>query len=127
MPRYAIINATLVENVVVANSTPTVPGRTVVGPLGAQQAVGPGDAYDGTNFAARVPTVQETTRGAAPAKLTAGYPVLRQWAIDGRNLSASMVAGTRAMTAAEQAEVVRRLGLFFDYFADVLAYVQLDS
>lgn len=127
MPRFAILNAALVENVVVANSTPTVPGRTVVGPLGAQQAVGPGDSYDGTNFTARVPTTQETARGAAPAKLTAGYPVLRQWAIDGRNLSTNMIGATRSMTAAEEAEVIRRLGLFFDYFADVLAYVQLDS
>lgn len=127
MARFAIINAALVENVIVATSTPVVPGRAVVGPLTAQQAVGPGDSWDGTNFTARVPTAQEVTRGAVPGLLINAYPVLRQWAIDAQTTYDAATTAARALTPAEEREVVRRLGILMNRLADLLVHTQLDS
>lgn len=127
MARYAIVNAALVENVVVANSSPVVLGRTVVGPLGAQQAVGPGDSYDGTNFTARAPTAQETTRAAAPGLLVNAYPTLRQWAVDAQTTYDAATAGARALTPVEEREFLRRMGILMNRLADLLAHIQLDT
>lgn len=127
MPRYAIVNATLVENVVVANATPVVAGRTVIGPLGSNQPVGPGDSYDGTNFTRRVPSAQEQTRAAAPGFLTNAYPTLRQWATDAQTTYDAAVAANRALTPAEQREFIRRVGILMNRLADMLAMQELDG
>lgn len=126
MSRYALVAGGIVQNVIVANSTPTVPGDTVVA-LTANQAVGPGDSYDGTTFTPRVPSATEVTRGAAPGLLIAAYPVLKQWSADAQALYDAATVGNRNLTAAETREVVRRLGIFMGGFANILALLNLDG
>jgi hypothetical protein len=119
MPRYAIIQGALVENVIVADTAPTIPGRTVV-LLAAGQAVGPGDSYNGSVFTPYVPTAVELLRRDAPGKVKAQYLTLRQWATDAQATYDAATTGNRALTAAEQREFIRRMGKFLDGVADLL-------
>jgi hypothetical protein len=46
------------------------------------------------------------------------YATLKQWAVEAEVLHQALA--TRTMTAAEQREVIRRLGIFFGKFADLI-------
>lgn len=77
MARFAVVQGTLVENVILADATPTIPGRVVV-LLSATQSVSPGDSYDGTQFAPRVLPPDEQRMRDAIRRLTSGRAQLRQ-------------------------------------------------
>lgn len=126
MPRYALIKAGTVENVIVADSPPTIPGSTVVA-LTAAQVVSPGDGYNGSVFTAAVPSPREQLRRVAPDNIRQSYTTLRQWSADAAATYAAATSGNRALTPAEQREVIRRLGIFFDRFADYLLTQDLDA
>lgn len=74
MPRYAVINGSLAENVIVADTAPTYPGRTVV----QSNTAGPGDTYSGGVFTPRVPSVTEQRAAAATARLISSRARLQQ-------------------------------------------------
>lgn len=73
----------------------------------------------------------EIFRRDAPARMRTFYPVARQWAADAAATYAAATAANagagRALTAAEQREMIRRLGLFFDGVADLLLQMSLDQ
>ena len=77
MARYAVINGGVVENVVIAQSEPTIAGRTVV-LLNTNQPVGPGDSYNGSVFTPYVPSVAETRAAAAATRLVNSRARLQQ-------------------------------------------------
>lgn len=126
MPKYAIILSGIVENVEVWAVAPTKPGRTVV-LLSAGQVVSQGDSYDGSAFTPRVPSARETTQAQSPENLRQAYTTLRQWSQDAQATYNAAVAGNRALTAAEQREFIRRVGVFFDRMADLLIRLDFDQ
>lgn len=63
---------------------------------------------------------------AAP-RLKAQYLTLRQWATDAQATFDAATAGSRALTAAEQREFIRRMGRLLDGMADLLLQQSLDS
>lgn len=119
MPRYAVIAGSTVENVIVASTTPTIPGRTVVALT--TEAVSPGDTYNGSAFVSRVPSSGELVRIAAPTNIQRDYATARQWVADAASTYAAAVAGNRALTAAEQREFMRRFGIVLDRLLDLIA------
>lgn len=125
MSRFAIVLGSLVENVIVADNPPVVAGRSVVALT--TQAVGPGDSYDGSTFTPRVPSAVELVRGAAPGRLQNAYATLRQWSIDAQATYDAATAANRALTAGEQREFIRRVGVLLDRMADMLATINLDG
>lgn len=127
MPRFAIIHSTLVENVILAESGPTIPGRTVVGPLSATVLVSPGDSWNGSSFTPAALPQREQDKRAATDNLSQAYATLKQWSADAQATYDTAVAGNRALTAAEQREFLRRVGVFFNRFADLLRAQGLES
>ena len=126
MARYAVILSGTVENVVEAATAPTYAGRTVVA-LTATQPVSPGDSYNGSVFTQRVPSARETAFSLAPDILRTAYPTLVQWAADAQATYDAAVAGNRALTAAEQREFIRRVGVLLGRMATLLLKLDLDS
>lgn len=124
MARFAIVNGTLVENVVRADTALTVPGRTVV-PL-TNEVVSPGDTYSGGVFTPRVPSAGEIVRQAAPANIRRDYVTARQWVADAAATHAAAVAGNRGLTNAEQREFIRRFGLVLDRLLDLYTVIYPD-
>lgn len=120
--KYAIILSNLVENVILADSRPVIEGRTVV-QLAANQAVGPGDSYDGSVFTPYVPSVAEILRRDAPARLRQSYTALRQWSIDAAAINTA--GGTP--TAAQVRALFDRFGKLCDGMADLLLNQALDQ
>ncbi len=64
---------------------------------------------------------QQTT-----AALTAAYPVLKQWALDAQDAYDTWPTKTVAQKDAVQRETIRRLGIFFNRFADLIASLNAD-
>ena len=106
MPRFAIINGATVENVILADSAPTIPGRTVVAVAG--QVVSPGDTYGGGVFTPYTPSAAELERRDAPAQLRQVLPQLRQWGGDALS-AAELTALTAAQRIARQATQEQRV------------------
>jgi hypothetical protein len=77
MPRFAIVNGTLVENVALYVESPVIAGRVAV-LLSTNQAVNPGDSYDGAVFTPRVPSVIEQRAAAATQRLISSRARLQQ-------------------------------------------------
>lgn len=125
MSRYAIINGALVENVIIADAAPDVPGRIVIDVSAI--AVGPGDTYDGKVFTPRVPSAREVTKATAPGNLRRDYAGLKQWAQDAATTDAGWAALSAAQKDTIQRTVIRRLGIFFDRSADLLVTLDLDG
>ena len=81
----------------------------------------------------RISRVQRTVSDAeilrrdAPARLRNQYVTLRQWATDAQTTYDAATAGSRALTAAEQREFIRRMGRLLDGMADLLLQLSLDS
>ena len=76
MARYALILNGLVENIIIADDTPQVPGRTVVN-LTTNQLVSLGDSYSGGIFTPRIVTDAEIRARNAVGRLIAGRTQLR--------------------------------------------------
>lgn len=74
MPRYAIINSGVVENVAIYTTQPAIPGRTVV----QSDTAGPGDTFSGGIFTPRVPSVTEQRASLAAARLISSRARLQQ-------------------------------------------------
>lgn len=125
MARYAIINVNLVENVILADAEPTVPGRTVV-LLAVNQIVGPGDSYSGGVFTRYVPTVQEIFRREAPDRIRQAVATLNTWAADERATAANWASLSDPQKDAANRQLHDRIGRFFDRFGDLLITLTLD-
>lgn len=63
---------------------------------------------------------------AERTRVRTAYSTLKQWAVDAEATYDAATTATRGLTAGEQREVVRRLGIFFDRFADLLVVHGLD-
>jgi hypothetical protein len=74
MARYAVILGGTVENVIEAASLPVIAGRTVV----QSTTAGPGDTYNGSTFAPRVPTPSEVRASLAGGRLLSSRARLQQ-------------------------------------------------
>lgn len=74
MGRYAVINGTIVENVIEALIAPIIAGRTVV----QSNTASPGDAYNGSVFTPRVLSVTEQRAALAQTRLINGRARLQQ-------------------------------------------------
>lgn len=106
MSRYAIIANSIVENIIVADDAPTMPGRTVVA-LGVGQAVSPGDTYSAGVFAPRVLDANELERRDAPGRLRQALALLAAWQDDALT-AAELGALTAAQRIARQAQTETR-------------------
>jgi hypothetical protein len=122
VPKYAVVLNSLVENVILADTAPTIAGRTVV-LLSANQAVGTGDGYNGSVFTPRTPTPREVAASNASGNLRALNAVLRQWSTEAQSVSGA--AG--APTPANLRQLYARFGLLCDGMADVLLVVNADQ
>lgn len=126
MPKYAVINAGVVLNVIVADSLPTIPGRTVVDVTAL--TVGPGDTYNGgVSFTPRTPSAREIALAQAPDAIRQAYPTLRTWANQAHAASAAYAGQNAAQQAATVATTLDRLGTFMDRFADLALKLDLDG
>lgn len=123
MPRYAIINSGIVENVAIYASQPTIAGRTVV----QSDTAGPGDAYNGSTFTPRTPSARELLQAAAPDNIRQSYATLRTWATQAHNASSTYAGQGAAAQAATVATTLDRLGTFMDRVADLLVKLDLDQ
>lgn len=126
MPKYAVIQNTTVLNVIQADSTPTIPGRTVVDVT--ILTVGPGDTYNGgVSFTPRTPSTREIALAQVPDAIRTAYPTLRIWAAQAHTASAAYAGQNTAQQVATIATTLDRLGTFMDRFADLLLNIGLDS
>lgn len=107
MPRYAIINTPIVENVIVATTAPSIADRAVV-LLAPGQAVSPGDSYDGATFTAHVPDAGEIERRDAPGQLRQAVTTLAVWQDDALS-AAELGALTAAQRIQRQAQSEQRI------------------
>jgi hypothetical protein len=127
MPRFAVINNSIVENIILSESKPVINDRIIIGPLRATDLASPGDTWNGSVFIRRITSTIEDTHIAAPDKLVMAYPALRQWAIDAQNTYDVATSANRALSPAEQREFLRRVGILMNRLADLLAVQNLDS
>lgn len=125
MPKYAVINSNLVENVILATSTPTIPGRVIVDVTALN--VSPGDTYNGSVFTPRTPSARELLQAAAPDNLRQSYATLRTWATQAHTASGTYAGQGAAAQAATVATTLDRLGTFMDRVADLLLKLDLDQ
>lgn len=109
MSRYAIILNGTVENIIVADDAPTMPGRTVVA-LGVGQAVSPGDTYSAGVFSPRVLDANELERRDAPDVLRKALVTLAAWQDDALS-AVELGALTAAQRIARQAQSEQRIAL----------------
>lgn len=107
MPRYAIINTPIVENVIVAAAAPEIADRTVV-LLAPGQAVSPGDSYDGATFTTRMPDAGEIERRDALGQLRLALTTLAAWQDDALS-AAELGALTAPQRIARQAQSEQRI------------------
>lgn len=105
MARYAIVADGLVENVIVAKDAP--PNGVLLAP---DQAVSPGDRYDGTTFTVRVPDAAEIERRDAPGQLRQALALLATWQDDALS-AAELGALTTAQRIARQAASEQRVAV----------------
>jgi len=103
MSRYAIINQSTVENVIIADRAPQVAGRTVV----QSDTAGPGDTYSAGVFAPRVLDANELERREAPDVLRKALSMLAAWQDDTLS-AAELGALTAAQRIARQAQTETR-------------------
>lgn len=120
--RFAIIQAGLVENIIVAPSVPVIPGRTVIA-LAPGQAVSPGDSYDGAAFTAYQPTAAEIERRDAPFKVRQAAATLTAWADEAQAVADQ---GTN-VTQAQLKALYGRQAIFWRRFRDLLLAMGMDS
>lgn len=120
MTRYAIALNTLVENIILADTTPAIPGRTVV-LLSDNQAVSPGDSYDGSIFTPRVLSAAEIRATQAIQRLTQGRAQLRQI----RNQAQAASDATGGLTLAQLTTQFRQLAGAVAILAQTLMDVEL--
>ena len=106
MARYAIIQGSTVENVIVADTAPTIPNRTVV----QSNTAGPGDTYAGGVFTRRVPSAGELEAGDADSRLPQALPLLRAWANDAQD-AAAITGMTAPQRVARQAVIEARVAI----------------
>lgn len=125
MPKYAVVNAGVVLNVIQSDTQPTIPGRTIVDITAL--TVGPGDTYNGSVFTPRVPSAREIALTQAPDSIRAAYPILKTWANQAHNASTAYAGQSAAQQVATVATTLDRLGTFMDRFADLLLKLDLDS
>lgn len=64
---------------------------------------------------------------AAIVNLRQAYTTLRQWSLDAQDAFNSWPNKTAAQKDATQREVIRRLGVFFDRFADLMVSQNQDA
>ena len=112
--RYAVIDTNVVENVVLAASAPTVPGRTIV-QLAAGQTVSPGDGYDGAAFTPYIPTAAELAKRNAPANIGRLYQSARSRANTLNTLATGLAA---PLTVAQTKTLLQWVADLYDYAAD---------
>ena len=105
MARYAIIQNGIVENVIVARDAP--PNGVL---LASDQAVSPGDGYDGVVFTPRVPDAAEVERRDAPRQLRQALTLLAAWQDDALT-AAELGALTTAQRIARQAASEQRVAV----------------
>ena len=65
-------------------------------------------------------TGEDEQRHLSPARLQAAYATLRQWSADAAQADADWPTLTQAQKDARLQITIRRLGVFFDRFADLL-------
>lgn len=84
---------------------------------------------DGVATTARIATGTHTDaeHDAAIASLRQAYATLRQWSVDAATTNTNWPTMTAVQKDATQREVIRRLGIFFDRFADFLVANNADS
>lgn len=80
---------------------------------------GPDGLID-TEVIHNVLTGEAEQRHLSPDRLQAAYTTLRQWSADAAQVNADWATMTQAQKDAALKETIRRLGLFFDRFADLL-------
>jgi hypothetical protein len=117
MPRYAIINAGIVENVIVANAEPAIPGRVVVA-LTPELMAGPRDAYSNGVFTPHAPTAAELERRAAPANRITLWQIARSRAGQLRTTAQNIGLG---LTVPQQQTLLRLVADLYDFAADEVA------
>lgn len=113
MPRYAVINGTLVENVIVATTAPTIAGRLVV----QSDTAGPGDTFSNGVFTPRVVTALETRAAASQARLISSRARLQQI----RDVGAAQSSGGAFASLAAASTAIRTLaGALSDVAQNIL-------
>lgn len=120
--RFAVISNSVVENVIVADAAPALPGHTIVA-LAPGQAVSPGDSYDGLIFTPYQPTAREIEVRDAPARIRQAAAVLTSWADDADAVSNQGANVTQAQLKALYA----RQAIFWRRFRDLLITQGLDQ
>lgn len=80
---------------------------------------GPGGLIDEEDVVENL-TGEDEQRYLSPDRLRAAYQTLRQWSLDAAQTDADWPTMTQAQQAAAMRIVIRRLGTFFDRFADLL-------
>lgn len=65
-------------------------------------------------------TGEDERRYLAPAKLQQAYATLNDWSADAATVHGNWPTMTQAQKDATMRETIRRLGVFFDHFADLL-------
>lgn len=65
-------------------------------------------------------TGEDEQRYLSPERLKTAYQTLRQWSADAAQTDADWPTMTNAQKDAANRVVIRRLGIFFDRFADLL-------
>lgn len=84
---------------------------------------------DGTIVTARIPVGLHTDQDhdAAVLALRQAYTTLRQWSLDAAAANTDWPNKTAAQKDAAIRETIRRLGIFFDRFADLLITLNADA
>jgi len=80
---------------------------------------GPGGLI-GSEVISRDLTGEEEQRYLSPDRLRQAYQTLRQWSNDAAQTNTDWPTMTQGQKDAALRETIRRLGLFFDRFADLL-------
>lgn len=111
--RYAVINGSLVENVIEALTAPVIAGRTVV----QSNTASPGDSYNAGVFTPRVISVSEQRAAAARTRLINGRDRLQQI----RNQAATASSGGAFASLATASAAIRQIaGALADLTQNIL-------
>ena len=73
-----------------------------------------------TEVISQVLTGEDEQRYLSPDRVKQAYATLRQWAIDGAQTNTDWTTMTAGQKDVAMRETIRRLGIFFDRFADLL-------
>lgn len=65
-------------------------------------------------------TGEDEQRYLSPDRIKQAYQTLRTWSVDAANTNTNWPTMSNAQKDAAERETIRRLGIFFDRFADLL-------